>query len=117
MQNRFGLLVTDVMPIFMIIALDIVITLRFSINCSTVIRSSTVIFSILREAFPLFINGFVITYVYNEAKIDIDLLLSKGLFSNGIQRDFNVLFMPVFVLSLYIMSSCLRCYSIFNLIL
>ena len=58
------------------------------------------IFSILREAFPLFINGFVITYVYNEAKIDIDLLLSKGLFSNGIQRDFNVLFMPVFVLSL-----------------
>ena len=35
-----------------------------------------------------------------EAKIDIDLLLSKGLFSNGIRRDFNVLFMPVFVLSL-----------------
>ncbi|WP_302992363.1 lipopolysaccharide biosynthesis protein [uncultured Streptococcus sp.] len=60
---------------------------------------SSIIF-ILREAFPLFINGFVITYVYNEAKIDIDLLLSQGFFSNGIQRDFNVLFMPVFVLSL-----------------
>ena len=38
------------MPIFMIIALDIVITLRFSINCSAVICSPTVIFSILREA-------------------------------------------------------------------
>ena len=38
------------MPIFMIIALDIVITLRFSINYSTVICSPTVIFSILREA-------------------------------------------------------------------
>ena len=50
MQNRFGLLDTDVMPIFMIIALDIVITLRFSINCSVVICSPTVIFSILREA-------------------------------------------------------------------
>ena len=50
MQNRFGLLDTDVMPIFMIIALDIVITLRFSINCSAVICSPTVIFSILREA-------------------------------------------------------------------
>ena len=34
---------------FIIIALDIVITLRFSINCSTVICSPTVIFSILRE--------------------------------------------------------------------
>ena len=45
-----GLLDTDVMPITMIIALDIVITLRFSINCSTVICSPTILFAILREA-------------------------------------------------------------------
>ena len=44
------LLDTDVMPIFMIIALDIVITLRFSFNCSAVICSPTVLISILREA-------------------------------------------------------------------
>ena len=50
MQAGVGLLVTDVMPIFMIIALDIVITLRFSINCSTVICSPTVLFSFKREA-------------------------------------------------------------------
>ena len=50
MQNRFGLLDTDVMPIFMNIALDIVITLRFSINCSAVICSPTIIHAILREA-------------------------------------------------------------------
>ena len=50
MQNRFGLLVTDVMPIFMIIALDIIITMRFSINFSAVICSPTVIHAILREA-------------------------------------------------------------------
>ena len=50
MQNHFDLLDTDVMPIFMTIALDIIITLRFSINCSIVICSATVIFSILREA-------------------------------------------------------------------
>src|SRR5215216_5221394 len=50
MQNHFGLLDTDMMPIFMIIALDIVITLLFSINCLAVICSPTVIFSILREA-------------------------------------------------------------------
>src|SRR4030066_114906 len=42
MQAGVGLLVTDVMPIFLIIALDIVITLRFSINCSTVICLPTV---------------------------------------------------------------------------
>ena len=50
MQNRFGLLDTDVMPIFMIIALDIIITMRFSINCSAVICSPTVIHAISREA-------------------------------------------------------------------
>ena len=44
------LLVSDVMPICMIIAFDIVMTLRGSINCSTVICSPTVIFAILREA-------------------------------------------------------------------
>ena len=38
------------MPICMIIALDIVMTLRGSINCSTVICSPTMIFAILREA-------------------------------------------------------------------
>src|SRR5215216_5943771 len=50
MQARVSLLVTDVMPMFMIIALDIIITLHFSINCLAVICSPTIIFSILREA-------------------------------------------------------------------
>ena len=50
MQAGVGLLDTDVIPIFMIIALDIVITLRFSIICSAVICSPTVILPILREA-------------------------------------------------------------------
>ena len=50
MQNHFGLLDTDVMPIFMIIALDVIITMRFSINCSTVICSPTIIYAIMREA-------------------------------------------------------------------
>ena len=40
--ESIGLLVSDVMPICMIIALDIIMTLRGSINCSTVIRSPTV---------------------------------------------------------------------------
>ena len=50
MQGGVGLLVSDVMPICMIIALDIVMTLRDSINCSIVIRSPTVILAMMREA-------------------------------------------------------------------
>src|SRR3989337_3240574 len=49
MQNRFGLLDTNMMPICIIITLDIVITIRFSINCSTVIGSPTVLFAFKRE--------------------------------------------------------------------
>ena len=48
--DSIALLVPDVMPICMIIALDIVMTLRGSTNCSTVICSPTVILAILREA-------------------------------------------------------------------
>ena len=50
MQNRFDLLDTDVMPIFMIISLDIFMTMRFSIICSVVICLPTIIHAILREA-------------------------------------------------------------------
>ena len=48
--ESIGLLVLDVMPIDIIIAIDIVMTLRGSINCSTVICSPTILFAILREA-------------------------------------------------------------------
>ena len=37
MQAEVGVLVSDVMPIYMIVALDIVITMRFSINWPIVI--------------------------------------------------------------------------------
>ena len=50
MHNFFGLLDTDVMPMFMIIGLDFIIIMRSSINCSAVICSPTVIYAILREA-------------------------------------------------------------------
>ena len=45
-----GLLVSDVMPIYMIIALDIVMIIRFSINCPTVICLPTVCYVLEREA-------------------------------------------------------------------
>ena len=30
------------------------------------------VYSILKNSFPLFLNGFLITYIYNEPKIDVD---------------------------------------------
>ena len=50
MQNRLGLLNTDVMPIFHNHCLDILITMHSSINCLAVICSPTVILAIMREA-------------------------------------------------------------------
>ena len=80
MQKRFGLLDTDMMPIFMIIALDVFIIMRFSINCSAVICSPTVIHVILREAtsetygprvyfisykFPIYNSSFIFNLICN----------------------------------------------------
>ena len=48
--ESIGLLVSDVMAICMIIVLDIVMTLRGSINWSILICSPTVLFASLREA-------------------------------------------------------------------
>jgi len=50
MQAGVGLLVSDVMPIYMIIALDIIMIICFSINCPTVICLPTVCYVFEREA-------------------------------------------------------------------
>ena len=50
MQAGVDLLVSDVMPIYMIIALDIVITMRFSVICPTVICPPTICYVFEREA-------------------------------------------------------------------
>ena len=50
MQAGVGLLDTDMLPMFTVIALDVIIIMRFSINCSVVICLTTMIYAILREA-------------------------------------------------------------------
>lgn len=55
---------------------------------------------ILKACFPLFLNGFLITYIFTEPKWVIDQLISTGLLQAGMQRDFNILFMPTFILNL-----------------
>ncbi|HFI0632443.1 TPA: lipopolysaccharide biosynthesis protein [Streptococcus suis] len=58
------------------------------------------IVQILKACFPLFFNGFLINYIFSEPKLAIDELLEVGKGFEGMQRDFNVLFMPTFVLNL-----------------
>ena len=90
MQNHFGLLVTDVMPIFMIIALDIFITVRFPINCSTVICSPTVIHAILREATSETYGPRVYFTSYKFPIYNSSLLfILQSLFSNLYQKNTN----------------------------
>ncbi len=50
---------------------------------------------------PLFINGFLIMYIYNAPKTAIDDAITAGLLADGSQRDFNILFMPSSVLNLF----------------
>lgn len=57
-------------------------------------------FLILKQCFPLFLNGFIITYIFTEPKLVIDQLLSRDIFASGMQRNFNILFMPTFILNL-----------------
>ncbi|MBF0776529.1 MULTISPECIES: lipopolysaccharide biosynthesis protein [Streptococcus] len=58
---------------------------------------------VLKACSPLFLSGFLITYIFNEPKIVLDRLLSAGQLPVGIQRDFNILFMPTFIMSLLLM--------------
>ena len=51
----------------------------------------------------MFIYGFLLTLVFNEAKLSISGAYAKGIVEAGAQRDYNILFMPVFFMSLCIL--------------
>lgn len=59
--------------------------------------------SILAACFPLFLNGFLLVYIFNEPKLVIEQGLKEGWLKEGMQRDYNILFMPVFFMSLCIL--------------
>lgn len=61
------------------------------------------VLAILKDCSPLFLNGFILLYVLNEPKLVIERGLSEGILMTGMQRDFNILFMPVFFMSLIIL--------------
>ena len=60
-------------------------------------------FKIIRVCFSLFIYGFLLTLVFNEAKLSISGAYAKGIVEAGAQREYNILFMPVFFMSLCIL--------------
>lgn len=59
--------------------------------------------SILKNCIPLFISGFLLAYIFNEPRIAIDMEIRLGHLIEGTQRDYNILFMPVFFMSLFIL--------------
>lgn len=59
--------------------------------------------SILNNCIPLFISGFLLAYIFNEPRIAIDMEIRLGHLIEGTQRDYNILFMPVFFMSLFIL--------------
>lgn len=63
----------------------------------------TGIINILKSCFPLFLNGYLLLSVLNQPKIVIEKGMQLGLLETGIQRDFNILFMPVFFMSMCIL--------------
>ena len=60
-------------------------------------------YKIIKVCFSLFIYGFLLTLVFNEAKLAISDAYAKGIVETGAQRDYNILFMPVFFMSLCIL--------------
>ena len=59
--------------------------------------------SILKNCIPLFISGFLLVFIFNEPRIAIDMEIRLGHLIEGTQRDYNILFMPVFFMSLFIL--------------
>lgn len=71
---------------------------NFKINWE--VPAVSAIFHLLKETLPLFLTGFFITFIYNQPKYVLDDFLVSGLGVTGLQKDFNILFMPIFVMNL-----------------
>ena len=88
------------MPIFMIIALNIIITMRFSINCSAVICSPTVIHAILREATSETYGPWVYFTSYKLPIYNSSLLfILQSLFSNLYHKNTKNIYLIIFIRS------------------
>lgn len=57
---------------------------------------------LLKKCIPLFINAFCITVIYNAAKVCIEEAIAAGELFEGAQTYYSVLFMPAFVINLFL---------------
>ena len=60
------------------------------------------IISVLKDCLPLFINAFLLVSIYNQPKYALNDIFNQGLIGNGVQRDFSILFTPIFAMNLMI---------------
>ncbi len=58
---------------------------------------------ILELCLPLFFYGFLLTQIFNEPRLVIASEMKQGILAEGLQRDYNILFMPVFFMNLCFM--------------
>ncbi|WP_373760800.1 lipopolysaccharide biosynthesis protein [Streptococcus ferus] len=58
---------------------------------------------LLKETFPLFLNGFLLIYIYNNPKYSLNTIFEQGNLAEGMQTDFNILFMPAFIMNLLVL--------------
>ena len=65
------------------------------------VKSSNII-NVLKDCLPLFINAFLLVSIYNQPKYALNDIFNKGLIGNGVQRDFSILFTPIFAMNLMI---------------
>lgn len=70
------------------------------INLSTVKVKD--IIAILKDCLPLFINAFLLVSIYNQPKYALNAIFNQGLIADGVQRDFSILFTPIFAMNLMI---------------
>ncbi len=56
---------------------------------------------ILELCLPLFFYGFLLTQIFNEPRLVIASEMKQGTLAEGLQRDYNILFMPVFFMNGY----------------
>ncbi|MBF0818580.1 oligosaccharide flippase family protein [Streptococcus acidominimus] len=60
------------------------------------------ILGILQNCLPLFINAFLLVSIYNQPKYALNDSFNQGLIEAGVQRDFSILFTPIFAMNLMV---------------
>lgn len=102
----FALLILALFNILFVIIYDYQFSKKFvKINFGFlfVLNNLKKCFQIIKICFPLFFYGFILNQIFNEPRLVIALELQKGLLKSGLQRDYNILFMPVFFMSLCVL--------------